>query len=63
MITFLTLLHKERSICLAMNKIEVSLSQEKINFINDTYQMELQYWKEVALKKASDEDEANDQKT
>ena len=47
----LTLLHKERSICFMMNKIEVNLSQEKINFINDTYQKELQYWKKAVLKK------------
>ena len=33
----------------AVNKIEVDLSQEKIVFINDTYQKELQHWKKVAL--------------
>ena len=38
-----------------MNEIEVNLSQEKINFINDSYQKKLQYWKEVTLKKASTE--------
>ena len=34
-----------------MNEIEVDLSQEKTNFINDAYQKELQYWKKVALKR------------
>ena len=27
-----------------MNEIEVNLFQEKINFINDAHQKELQYW-------------------
>ena len=45
-----------------MNKIKVNLSQEKINFISDTNQKELQYWKEATLKKALDEDEANELK-
>ena len=31
-----------------MNKIEINLSQEKIDFVNDAYQKELQYWKKVA---------------
>ena len=35
----------------ALNKIEADLSQEKIDFINDTYQKELQHWKKVALEK------------
>ena len=56
----LTLLHKIKSICFAMNKIEVNLSQEKINFINDTHQKGLQYWKEAALKKDSTENEAKE---
>ena len=43
-----------------MNKIEVILSQEKVNFINDTYEKELQYWKEAALKKALTENEAKE---
>ena len=55
----LTLSDKE-SIYFTMNEIEVGLSQEKINFINDTYQKELQYWKEAALKKALDENEAKE---
>ena len=50
------LLHKEKSVYFtkemdevrAMKKIEVKLSQEKINFINYTYQKELEYWKKVA---------------
>ena len=42
-----------------VTKIEVSLSQDKINLINDIYQKELQYWKEAALKKALDKDEAD----
>ena len=47
----LTLLHKERSICFSMKKIEVNLSQEKINFINGTYQKELWYWRQATLKR------------
>ena len=43
-----------------MNKIEVNLSQGKINFINDTYQKELQYWEKAALKKVLDENEAKE---
>ena len=34
----------------AMNEIEVNLSQEKIDFINDAYQKELQCSKKVALE-------------
>ena len=41
---------KEMTGVRAMNKIEVNLSQEKIHFINDTYQKELQYWKREALE-------------
>ena len=40
---------KEMTGVRAMNKIEVNLSQEKIDFINEAYQKELQYWKKVAL--------------
>ena len=43
-----------------MNEIRVNLSQEKTNFINDTYQKELQYWKKVALKKALTENETKE---
>ena len=41
---------KEMTGVRAMNKIEVNLSQEKIDFVNDTYQKELQYWKREALE-------------
>ena len=34
----------------AINKIEVNLSQEKIEFINDAYQKELHYWKKADLE-------------
>ena len=40
-----------------VNKIEVNLSQEKINFINDVYRKELHYWKKVALEIVSAENE------
>ena len=43
-----------------MNEIEVNLSQEKINFINDAYQNKLQYWKKAALKKVSTENETKE---
>ena len=33
-----------------MNKIEVNLSQEKISFVNDSYQQVLQYWKKFYLR-------------
>ena len=32
-----------------VNKIEVNLPLEKIDFINDAHQKELQYWKNIAL--------------
>ena len=32
-----------------VNKINVNLLQEKIDFINHTYAKELEYWKKVAL--------------
>ena len=38
-----------------MNEIGLNLSQEKVNYINDTYQKELQYWKEAALKNEAKE--------
>ena len=34
---------KERSIFFAMNKVKVNLSEEKINFMTDTYQKELKF--------------------
>ena len=40
-----------------MDKIEVDLSQEKIDFINDAYQKELQHWKNMALESVSTENE------
>ena len=40
----------------AMNKIEAKLTQEKIDFINDVHQKELQYWKKIALE-SKDENE------
>ena len=33
----------------AFNKVEANLPQEKIDFINDDHQKELQYWKNIAL--------------
>ena len=33
----------------AVNKIEVNLLQEKVDFINDAHQKELQDWKNFAL--------------
>ena len=33
----------------AINKVEVNLPQEKIDFINVSHQKELQYWKSIAL--------------
>ena len=33
----------------AINKIEVNLPQEKIDFINDAHQKELQYWRNIRL--------------
>ena len=40
-------------------RIEVSLSQDKINLINGTYQKDLDYWKEAALERALDQNDAN----
>ena len=34
----------------AINKIIVNLPKEKVDFINDTHQKELNYWKKIALK-------------
>ena len=60
------LLYKEKSVYFAitmnevraMNKIEVDLSQEKIDFINDAYEKELQHQKNVALESVSAENES-----
>ena len=59
-VKLLILSHVEKSIYFMMNEIRVNLSQEKTNFINDTYQKELQYWKKVALKKALTENETKE---
>ena len=40
-------------------RIEVSLSQGKISFINSVFQKELDYWRDAALKRALDSNEAN----
>ena len=32
-----------------INKIEVNLSQENTDFINDSHQKEFQYWKSISL--------------
>ena len=34
----------------AANRTEVNLPQEKIDFINDAYQKELQYWKNIGIR-------------
>ena len=40
-------------------RIEVSLSQDKINCINSAFQKELHYWRDAALKRALETNEAN----
>ena len=42
-------------------RIEVSLSQDKIDLINNIHQKELEYWKEI--ENALDEDQANQLKS
>ena len=44
-----SVLWREMDEARAINKIEVNLRQEKIDFINDSHQKELQYWKSIAL--------------
>ena len=51
------LLHKDKNIYFTMNKTEINLSQEKLNFIYGTYLEESQYWKKVALENVSAETE------
>ena len=34
----------------AINKIIVNLPKEKVDFINDTHQKELNYWEKIALE-------------
>ena len=36
----------------AISEMEVNLSQEKIEFLNDDDQKELHYWKKAALESA-----------
>ena len=44
----------------AMIKIKVDLSQEKIDFVNDAYQKELQHWQKVALESVSTKNQAKE---
>ena len=39
----------------AINKIEVNLPKEKVDFIKDTHQKELNYWKEIALENKNED--------
>ena len=41
-----------------INKIEVDLSKEKIDFINYAYQKELQHWRKMALETVLTKNEA-----
>ena len=43
-----------------MNEIEVNLFHEKLNFINDTYQKELQYWKKIVFLTKNERKELTD---
>ena len=43
-----------------MNEIQVNLSHEKLNFINDTYQKELQYWKKIVFLTKNERKELTD---
>ena len=42
------------------NKIEVEIDQEEVDFRNDTYEKELQYWKRAALESVSTENGAKE---
>ena len=42
------------------NKIEVEIHQEKVDFVNDAYEKELQYWKRAALESVSTKNEAKE---
>ena len=44
-----SVLWREMDEARAINEIEVNLPQEKIDFINDSHQKELHYWKSIAL--------------
>ena len=39
-----------------INKIILNLPKEKVNFLNETYQKELNHWKKIVLE-GKDEDE------
>ena len=39
-----------------MNKIEANLPQDKIDFINDAHQKELQHWKRIVLESKNEND-------
>ena len=39
-----------------MNKIEANLPKEKIDFINDAYKKESQYWEKTALEKGNEDE-------
>ena len=40
----------------AVNKIEVNLPQEKIDFISHTHAKEIEYWKKVALDNKNEDE-------
>ena len=42
------------------NKIEVEIHQEKVDFVNDAFEKELQYWKRAALESVSNKNEAKE---
>ena len=42
------------------SRIEVEIHQEKVDFVNDAYEKELQYWKRVTLESVSTENEAQE---
>ena len=42
------------------SRIEVEIHQEKVDFVNDAFEKELQYWKRVALESVSTENEAQE---
>ena len=44
----------------AKSKIEVEIHQQKVDFINDAYEKELQYWKRAASESVSTENEVKE---
>ena len=40
----------------AINKIEVNLPKEKVDFINDTHQKELNHWKKINLENKNEDE-------